>query len=541
MTQRSLVPFNVSLLELTPKKLEGLKPVRVLDIFAGAGQTNFHEEGLFSSSIFGQVGDERRSQRVSYIDIKISVFHPVIYRGLVGLKRLYGGILAGTEYAVWSDEKKDFERSDQIDGKTGFAFFVSKWREIVFEPTKSTSREQNILMITKYADKALTSKIIVMPAGLRDVEITTDGRVQKDEINNFYSALLGISNTISEAAVRTAPELTNTARYRLQTEFNALYDTIEAMVEGKSKLLMGKWASRRIINGTRNVITAMDTSVKYLGSPGTVKFNNTVVGLYQAMKGMMPIARFHIRNGFLSRVFQNVNAPVRLVNKKTLLQEEVVLKTQYFDRYATDEGIEKLITSFAEESLRNKPLEIDGRYVGLIYKGPDHTYRLMQSINELPASRSAEHVFPLTFAELLYLSVYHVINNYPLFFTRYPVTGVGSIYASKVYVKTTIRAETRRELNEQWEPMGDDHVAYEFPSTGPYVNSLVPHSSRLDLLTADFDGDTGSGNITYSDESVQEVNDFLEEKRAYVGTDGRFTASTNVSTVALVAHNFTGD
>lgn len=56
-----------------------------------------------------------------------------------------------------------------------------------------------------------------------------------------------------------------------------------------------------------------------------------------------------------------------------------------------------------------------------------------------------------------------------------------------------------------------------------------------------FDGDTASGNVVYSDEAVAEVDLYLTKKRAYVGTDGRFTSSTAVSTVNLVAHNLTGD
>lgn len=538
--QRQPVPFNVSLLELTPQKLQGVKPVRVLDIFDGAG-SNFHEDGLFSVSIFGKVGDERRAQRFSYIDIRIPVFHPVVFRSLVGLKRLYGGIMAGTEYAVWDPLTNDFERSDQLNGQTGFAFFVSKWKDIVFEETKSVMREQNILLIKKYKDKAMTSKVIVMPAGLRDVEITADGRVQKDEINNFYSSLLGVSNTISDAAVRSNPEMLNTSRYRLQVTFNDLYGTIEAMIEGKKKLLMGKWASRRIQNGTRNVITAMDTSTPYLGAPGSVGFNSTVIGLYQLMKALMPIARYHIRNGFLQKVFASADAPAMLVNKKTLKAEPVQLKTQYFDRWMTDEGIEKVITAFSEENLRLKPLEIEGRYMGLVYAGPDGTFKLLQDIDEVPEGRSKADVHPMTFVELLYLSTYHVLNRYPIFVTRYPVTGVGSIYPSKCYAKTTIKSERRAELNDQWQPMGEDRVAYEFPTSGPFVNSLVPHSAKLSRLGADFDGDTASGNVTYSDEAIKEVDTYLSKKRAYVGTDGKFTSSVAVSTVNLVLHNLTGD
>jgi hypothetical protein len=539
--QRQPIPFNVSLLELTPQKVQGLKPVRSLDIFDGAG-SNFHDDGLFSASTFGKVGDERRNLRFSFIDIKVPIFHPVVYRALIGLKRLYAGIIAGTEYAVWDKDLKDFDRADAVTGQTGYAFFVSKWREIEFQPTKSDKREQSILLLKKYADKAMTTKVIVMPAGLRDIELSGDGRIQKDEINDFYADLLRIANTISDASTKSNLEMINTARYRLQTTFNGLYDSIESMVEGKKKLLMGKWASRRIQNGTRNVITSMNTSVAVLGAPGSVKFNDTMVGLYQTLKAIQPVARFQVRHGFLSKVFTGVGAPAKLVNKKTLHQEEVQLKNQYFDRFMTDEGVEKVITSFGDENLRHRQIEIDGRWLGLIYKGPDGTFKLLQDIDEVPAGRDRAHVTPLTLCELLYLSTYRVLNKHPIFVTRYPVTGVGSIYPSKIYVRTTIRSETRRELNDQWEPIGDSHVAYEFPIPGDaFVNSLVPHSAKLAKLGADFDGDTVSGNAAYSDEAIQEVDNFLTKKRAYVGTDGNFISSTSVSTVNLVMHNLTGD
>lgn len=484
MSQSSSVPFNVKLLELTTQRLAGLRPVTKLDIFDGAG-TNFAEDGLFSVSIFGKLGDERRSQRFSFIDIKIPVFHPVIYRALVQLKTLYGGILAGTDYAVWDPLENDFQRSDQINGKTGFAFFVEHWLDIDFQETKSTIREYNIKLVRKYAKTALTSKVVVMPAGYRDVEILPDGRVQKDELNNYYAALIGVSNTISSAAVATNHELLNTSRLRLQRTFNALYESIESMLEGKKKLIMDKWASRRIQNGTRNVITAMDTSVPYLGAPGAVGFNNTVVGLYQLLKALLPVARYHLRYGYLQKVFVNPNSPVRLINKKTLHQDPVSLDTKYFDRWTTDEGLEKVITSFREESLRLKPLEIDGRYLGLLYTGPDGTFKILEDIDQVPHTRSKADVRPMTLADLLYLSTYRVLNRYPIFVTRYPVTGVGSIYPSKCYAKTTIKSERRRELDEMWEPMDDTYVALEFPTSGPFVDSLVPHVSHLSGLGAD--------------------------------------------------------
>jgi hypothetical protein len=541
MPQRSAIPFNISLLDLTPAKLQGLKPVTALDFFDG-NSNNFHENGLFSVSIFGKVGDEKRSQRFSYIDIKVPVFHPVIFRALVSLKRLYGDILSGSEYATWNPDIRDFERSDLSNGKTGYQFFVSQWRNIAFAETKSDQRQQNILLIEKFKERALTSKIVVMPAGMRDLEVGADGRIREDEINTIYRSILAKSNSVTDSALRSNPEIINTVRYSLQTTFNQLYDLLESMVEGKKKLLMGKWASRRVFDGTRNVITAMDTSAAYLGAPGSVGFNNTAVGLYQLLKAARPVAVYHIRNGFLQKVFPGAGMAARLVNKKTLQAEPTQLKPEYFDRWMTTEGIEKILTAFGEEDLRHKPIEIDGKYLGLIYKGPDMTFRFMNGIDELPEDRNRKDVSPITFCELLYLSTYRELDKLPLFLTRYPITGIGSIVPSKAHVRTTIRAEPRKELGPDWAPIGEDYVAYEFPIMGgAFINSLVPHSSKLARLGADFDGDTASGNVTYTDESIQELDDFLGSRRAYVGTDGRALSSVAVSTVDLVLHNLTGE
>ncbi|WP_144106714.1 hypothetical protein [Paraburkholderia sp. BCC1886] len=538
---RSAIPFNISLLELTPARLAGLRPVRSLDFFDGNSQS-FHDDGLFSVSIFGKVGDEKRSSRFSYIDIKVPIFHPVVYRALVSLKRLYGEIISGQERAVWNPELRDFERSDAINGQTGFAFFVANWKNLVFAQTKSDQREQNIKLIEKYRDKAMTSKIVVMPAGMRDLEIGPDGRIREDEINTIYRTLLAKSNAITENVLRANPEIINTVRFSLQNTFCQLYDLLESMIEGKKKLLLGKWASRRVFDGTRNVITAMDTSTAYLGAKGNPGYNNTVIGLYQMLKAARPVATYQIRNGFLQRVFLGATAPARLVNKKTLMQEPTMLKPDYYDRWMTTEGVEKIITAFGEEDMRHKPIEIDGKYLGLIYKGPDHSFRLFSGLDELPDGFDKKYVTPLTFCELLYASTYRHLTGLPLFITRYPITGIGSIVPSKAYVKTTIRAEAREELGPDWRPIGEDYTAYEFPITGgAFINSLVPHSARLGRMGADFDGDTASANVTYTDESIAELDDFLGSRRAYVGTDGRALASVAVSTVELVLHNLTGD
>lgn len=91
---RLAIPFNITILQLTDQILTGIKPVRVLDTFDGMSK-NFHEDGLFSQSIFGRVGEQVRNKRFSYIDIKLHIFHPILYTALKEVKSLYAEIMAG--------------------------------------------------------------------------------------------------------------------------------------------------------------------------------------------------------------------------------------------------------------------------------------------------------------------------------------------------------------------------------------------------------------------------------------------------------------
>ena len=185
---------------------------------------------------------------------------------------------------------------------------------------------------------------------------------------------------------------------------------------------------------------------------------------------------------------------------------------------------------------------VNGCYLGLAYCGPDGTFALIHGIDELPEGRNESDCHPITAMELLYCALYNVAHSYPVFVTRYPITGVGSIYPSYVYLKSTVKFDERIELNpDTWEPYPDNRTAFQFPRTdSSSFNSLSPHASRIGRLGADFDGDTCSANIVYSDDALKEVKDYFKSPHAYVGTDGKFINDTNIDTVKFVLRNTTG-
>lgn len=505
------LPFNIEIMKVDRELVRNLRPVASTDIMESSGQklgpagfistkdltwqgkgnitSDFHSDGLFSIETFGRVGDKRRDTQFSYVDIKTTVFHPIVHKALGKLKGLYHDIMAGKAYAVWDEKEKDFFASNDVDGQTGYHFFVQHWEDIKFKRTESPTRTERLKLIDKYKDRALTSRILIMPAGLRDVRVGAGNRLEFDEINDIYRRIVGISRTVAGSGDKVNSPALNYSRYQLQLAFNEIYTLIEKMLRDKKGFIQRKWARRRVFNGTRNVISAMDTSKRYLGGQGSAKASDTILGLHQAMKGAMPFTVNLLRDGYLSEAFGigETSTVAKLVDPKTLKREEVELPSMTKDRWTTLDGLQKIVNSYQDTANRHKPVMVEGRYLALIYKGPDKTFRIFGDISELPEHLDRQYVEPISLVEFLYLSGYRRWNDLKVIVTRYPVTGLGSSYPSDLYVKTSIVGELRHELGPDWEIIGDDYVAKEFPKKEPeaFLDSQVVSPIRLPGLGGD--------------------------------------------------------
>lgn len=484
--QLNQLPFNLDILILGPNEIKGLHEIKVLDIFT-ASSDNFHPLGLFSTEIFGKVGEEKRNRLFAYIDLKVSVFHPILFKAICDLKELYANILSGKEYAKFDKNVKDFIKSDPIEGDTGFAFFCSHFNDLTFEQRPSAKREFNIKLINKYRETALLDKLLIMPAGLRDYEIDENNRPSEDEINTYYREVMSIASVIDNINVKNNEAYLDNARYSMQIKVSTIYNYIKNMLEGKNKFIQGKWGSRKVFNSTRNVITSYLHDSPTLFGDQSVSTTQTVVGLYQYLRAIFPLAAKHVRDNYLSDVFIGPNSPAILVNKKTLKKESVQIDPVYYDEWMTMEGLEKVFARYGQVDLRHDILEIGDHYLGLIYKGPDKTFKFIQDIDDVPEAYKKEDCHPMTFTELLYLSVFKDSNTIPALVTRYPITGYGSIYPSYLYLRTTIRSEVRTELDDNWDLT--ETKAVEFPISGEqFFESMGISGKHLARLTADHDG-----------------------------------------------------
>jgi len=489
--KKAMLPLNLSLLVPTKTELQRLRPVTTLDIFDGPGG-NFHDDGLFSTITFGRVGDPERDLRFGYINLKVPILHPVVYTRLVRLKALYKGIIAGTVRAAWNPETKDFESTTDLEGDTGYAFFMRHLHELSPAKTGSSVRDLRVTFFEKYRNDSTLEQLLVLPAGLRDADIDADGRVSMDEVNDLYQSVLMISRNMPER-VNYKDDMRPYDRTRLSLTLKIveIYEHFERLISGKKGFIQARFASRRIFNGTRNVLSSLDTSAVDLSARNRPGFNDTVVGIYQASKSVLPKSIYALKTSVVGDIFDTTTNQVQLVEPQTYKSSWVDVSNEDMDRWTTDEGLEKVINELSVTEKRSRPVMVAGHFLALVYVDDKANYRIVRSIDELPEGADTSWLRPITLVELIYLAGRDMWYKNAAFVTRYPVENYNSSYPTKHYVKTTVVGEMRYELDENLERKGEDHVALEYPRLGgddtpKYHDSTSVSPARLAPLGGDF-------------------------------------------------------
>jgi hypothetical protein len=532
-TDLSTLPFNIEVLYLTATDVTKLKPITSLFIFDNTN--NFHPEGLFSTEIFGLVGSEYRNRSFSYIDVRVDVLHPIFYYLITKTVAWYDNILSGKEYAVWNPKTKEFEKSNLVEGKTGYSFFMEHVEELHLEPTESTAREFNIKLYHKLVaeKKYMMRYLLVLPAGMRDYSMDKNGRPQEDEINALYRKVIMQSNLIDASMNKNNVSSVDSIRYSIQNLIQDIFVYIKSLLEGKNKLIAGKWLTRKTFNSTRNVASANIEKVTSLNDSNRLKYNETAVGLHQFLRVLMPKTIYDIKSGFLTQVFSPNSEIATLTNAKTYKKETIALTeiVKDYDTWMSPDGIEKVMANYGNLETRHDVITLNKgkHYLGLLYNDGKY-YKLLQDIDEVPPGFDKSKVYPLTVTELLYLSVYHNDGKIPGFVTRYPISSYGSVYPCFIKLRTTSEVQELILLDDMWQ--ATDTVAKAFPMRGKdFFNTMTAHSTHNERLTLDFDGDVISLQAVLSDEAQAEIRAKLNSKSYYISNQNKFMFSLSNDTL----------
>ncbi len=488
--QKPLLPFNIELLIPTQDQLKTLGQVTNHEIFEGTGGS-FHPEGLFSTQIFGRLGTNEREAAFGYIHLGLKIFHPVIYKNLTRLRALYEKIMLGQTFVIFDEKEGDFVVSNEIEGFTGYDYFFKHFPKIKFKENQSRQRKARLDLIAKYKDQSILEDILIIPAGYREAEVDHTGRVNYDEVNDFYKKLLSLSFGVPDRfGISENMDIYNRKRVAMQKTVLEIYEYFEKLISGKKGFIQDKWAARRVYNGTRNVISSLDTTTIDLDLPNRPKFKDAVTGLHQTVVGNKHRVVYHFRERFINGVFDTYSDTVQLINPKTLRLEWVQLPGKTLDNWSTIEGNERLVDELAIVAKRARPIEIEGFYLALVYLDDKDNFKVFRDINELPEGYDKDLVRPITYAEAFYLSLVPILDKLVGFVTRYPVENYNSSFPVEFYVKTTTKGFMKYELGDDWERDPNKPVALEYPEiilgqVGNWHDSMSLSPAMLAPLGAD--------------------------------------------------------
>ena len=189
---------------------KNLKPVTSMITTTKIG--DFHEDGLFSESIFGTIGSNDRRIIFSYLDLYGFVVHPSIYRILMQLDRKIEKFISTEESFILD---KDGRLEINSKGVTGMKEFIKLFPKIKWRG--ETDLRNKLIKTVKRETKAGTifiDKIIIIPPDLRPAVKGEDGNWMIDTLNDVYISVMRKASQLRSSGSGPLFDLLNYAMHQ---------------------------------------------------------------------------------------------------------------------------------------------------------------------------------------------------------------------------------------------------------------------------------------------------------------------------------------
>lgn len=480
--------FNIAIPQLTDADFRYMKEVTVTDIFETSSDV-FRKGGLFDTEIFGPVGSSLRNEQMAYIDLGLPILHPFVYENLIALNVKYNDLIEGKKYGYFDTKEKDLMISTDGKGSTGYTFVIDNIHKIQFKDRGSDQRRYRIDLVEKFSKKEyMFTKWLVLPAGLRDYVVNDKGVPSEDEVNNLYRKLIAVCAMVKNTRIGNNYAAIDPIRLKIQKTTLEIFNHFKNLLDGKDKFIQGKFAKRSVTHGTRNVITPIPQKIKDLKAENNISSIHTTVGLYQYIKSVGPIAMNRVSSMFINNILSPNNTTAYLVDPVSMETKLVEIPVKKRDQWLSTEGLTEIMNKLSQTDLRKDPVMIDKYYLMLLYDNGKEI-RLYLHTEHIEDDVDRKKLRPITYAELFYIAMYDVKDKYPAFVTRYPITGLGSIIPTKIYVKTTTTARTVKfKFGSIEKEMKEYPILSEL-----FIESLSVPVSFIGRLGADYDGDSVLG------------------------------------------------
>ncbi len=233
-------------------------------IYIGSNRNELHKEGIFSQEIFGRLGSVKRKKVFGYIDLKTKLIHPEAFKILTSINTDLTKLISGKENYIINKEGNLI--LDNENGKTGIVFFINNFNNINFSILKTTN-PKNIDYILKYKEHVLIDKYLVIPAGIRDIQIGATGSnlIEHSEINNLYIKLLNqVNMAISLELIDE--EMSIDLIKNVQKTLNSINDWFKSKIKGKYGIIRGGML-KKVVDYCARLVIVPDNNIE-LGQVG---------------------------------------------------------------------------------------------------------------------------------------------------------------------------------------------------------------------------------------------------------------------------------
>jgi len=251
------------------KKENNCKPVTSTNIFY-SDKRNFDPNGLWSEEIFGKIGFKERRQLFGYINLNCFIINPVIFDLVLSVHPDFKKVIYFKENDkfIFDEENKIFIK-DEKNGECGITLIknlIDRYKSFNNFFTKGHTNEKVINFLNNNIRLIFINKILVLPAGIRDLNLffTRDSQTIS-EINSIYNNILSLSKQL---LIQTDQYLKEIFILSIQNEANKAITWLQNNLKGDNGILRSAVLKKTVDYSARiSAISSPEIQLGYIGIP----------------------------------------------------------------------------------------------------------------------------------------------------------------------------------------------------------------------------------------------------------------------------------
>jgi len=246
-----------------------IKPVTSSKYHTGSSRNELDKNGLFSEEIFGRLGSRERKTNYGYVDLKLEFIHPEAYRILTSINTDLTKLILGKQNYIF-DNNNNLVQDE--NGNSGIFYFIQNIDNINWDEIK-TEKPKHVQFIKNNRDKILINKLILLPAGYRDIQITNTGKqfIQYGEINKTYSTIINQTSMLSSNPELFDEDLVGSLFKSIQRNLITVNLWLKSKMKGKYGMIRGGMLKKSVDYSARLVIVPDNKlDMGYMGLPWQV-------------------------------------------------------------------------------------------------------------------------------------------------------------------------------------------------------------------------------------------------------------------------------